>query len=444
MAIPSIKTIKKNSQYDPRVVFGNLAQTNYYQVNFSGFADQGPLGDLTKHLKGYAEGIDLKFVMDNTGLLCSEATLPGSSLATAEVKDNFMGIPQEYAHTRLYTDIDFTFYIDKDYNTLKFFEGWIDFISSGSENSSNNSPTANPYSTSYYRRMKYPDQYKCSTMSIVKFERDYNRGGNSLKYLFINAFPKTVTAVPVSYGGADILRVSVSFNYDRYIINPKSTQIEQNVSSGFDSKRTPASKELSMREVSTNQSLARKTDTLVPPPPPPPPKIPTPPTYKYDPSRNYGLSEGGGVVNFTSRGRSYYAEMDSSGDIVIKRAGLAGGVYGNETSTSEVGKDGTGRSAWLFEDLYKATRPSTGNFGQQYGPMASDARLKENIVKVGNSPSGIGIYEWNYKSAPNSRYQGVMAQEVMQIVPEAVYSEEDGFLSVYYDMLDVEVKLVSK
>ena len=43
-----------------------------------------------------------------------------------------MGIPQEFAHTRLYTDIDFTFYVDNDYNNLKVFEGWMDFISSGS------------------------------------------------------------------------------------------------------------------------------------------------------------------------------------------------------------------------------------------------------------------------------------------------------------------------
>ena len=41
-----------------------------------------------------------------------------------------------------------------------------------------------------------------------------------------------------------------------------------------------------------------------------------------------------------------------------------------------------------------------------------DIRLKENIVKVGNSPSGINIYEWNYKSAPDSRYRGVMAHEI--------------------------------
>ena len=194
-------------------VFGNVAQTNYYLVSFSGFGKTGLLGGLTTHLQTKFD-VNIDEFLANTGLMCSEATLPGSSLATAEVKDNFMGIPQEFAHTRLYTDIDFTFYIDSNYNNLRFFEGWIDYIASGSD--------ANEYGTNYYRRMRYPDHYKCSAMSITKFERNIGKDKTptTLSYKFINAFPKTVAAVPVSYGGADILRVSVSFNYDRYIVNP--------------------------------------------------------------------------------------------------------------------------------------------------------------------------------------------------------------------------------
>ena len=194
-------------------VFGNVAQTNHYLVSFSGFGKTGLLGDLSKHLKTKFD-VDTKEIVDNTGLMCNEASLPGSSLATSEVKDNFMGISQEFAHTRLYTDIDFTFYVDSNYNNLRFFEGWIDYIASGSN--------ANEYGTNYYRRMRYPDTYKCSAMTITKFERNIEKSKTptTLSYKFINAFPKTVAAVPVSYGGADILRVSVSFNYDRYIVNP--------------------------------------------------------------------------------------------------------------------------------------------------------------------------------------------------------------------------------
>ena len=65
--------------------------------------------------------------------MCFDASLPASALATAEVKDNFMGVPQEFAHSRLYTDIDFSFYIDKDYTLVRIFEGWMDYITSGAE-----------------------------------------------------------------------------------------------------------------------------------------------------------------------------------------------------------------------------------------------------------------------------------------------------------------------
>ena len=87
---------------------------------------------------------------------------------------------------------------------------------------------------------------------------------------------------------------------------------------------------------------------------------------------------------------------------------------------------------------FKTTAPS----GQQYGPMASDARLKENIVKVGSSPSGINIYEWNYKSTPDTRYRGVMAQEIMQTHPDAIHLFEDGYMGVHYSHLDVNMEVV--
>ena len=77
--------------------------------------------------------------------------------------------------------------------------------------------------------MNYPDNYKVQTMFISKFERDFN---SQIDYQFVNAFPKLVTAIPVSYGAADLLKVTVSFTYDRYIVNPKGS-IKKANSSGF-------------------------------------------------------------------------------------------------------------------------------------------------------------------------------------------------------------------
>ena len=73
--------------------------------------------------------------------------------------------------------------------------------------------------------------------------------------------------------------------------------------------------------------------------------------------------------------------------------------------------------------------------------MASDVKLKENIIKVGNSPSGINVYEWNY-IGKSQRYRGVLAQELLESHPEAVAMCPNGFLGVYYGKIDVKMEAV--
>ena len=93
----------------------------------------------------------------------------------------------------------------------------------------------------------------------------------------------------------------------------------------------------------------------------------------------------------------------------------------------------------LNKDLTSVTQ--TAPSGQNAGPMASDVRLKENITKVGNSPSGINIYEWNY-IGNKQRYRGVMAQEILEKHPEAVALQPDGYMSFYYGKIDVTMERV--
>ena len=186
-------------------LMGPLAQTNHFLVTISSLTPE-----VESYLQSFTNASDVRrFLSERSGILCNDASLPTTSYATAEVKDNFMGIPQQYAHTRVYTDIDFTFYVDEEYTLLKIFEGWMEYISSGAN------PLMEQATKSYYRRMRYPDSYKCNTLYINKFEKNYKR---TMRYQFINAFPKSMSSVPVSYGPADILKVTVSFNYDRYIV----------------------------------------------------------------------------------------------------------------------------------------------------------------------------------------------------------------------------------
>jgi len=195
--------------------FGKLAMTNYYQL----FITPG----WTNYERGFGQylkdqdnkyGLDFNQIQTSIGLLCSEANLPASSFATSEVKDNFMGITQEFAHTRLFTDIDLTFYIDRDYNVLRFFEAWMDYVSGGSQIAAGSDPRPN-----VYRRFNYPNYYKNNGIYIKKFEKNWNFSqAPNITYQLINAFPKSMASIPVSYGDADLMRVSVTFNYDRYIV----------------------------------------------------------------------------------------------------------------------------------------------------------------------------------------------------------------------------------
>ncbi len=202
--------VQKINMSRARELVGNLAQTNYYLVNI-------PLTkELVNHFStSYPDLGDIDvFVRQKLGYLCSEATLPTTSYATAEVKDNYIGITQEFAHTRLYTDMDLTFYVDANYNILRFFEGWMDYISGG--NIKGEEPAAaTDLRPNIYRRFNFPNFYKVQNMTVLKFERDYDK---VLEYTFVNAFPKGVTSIPVSYGAADLLKVTVSFNYDRYVV----------------------------------------------------------------------------------------------------------------------------------------------------------------------------------------------------------------------------------
>ena len=211
MKVPAVGTVNMTTL----PTFLNLARSNLFQVTIS-----KPIGKFDKFLTNGTQYGAINFSTDfgtNLGLLCSEASLPTSSYATAEVKDNYMGVSQEFAHTRINTDIDFTFYIDRQYKVLGFFEAWMDFISGGSklaQQTKGDSPTPG-----YYRRFQYPKYYKTDGIFIKKFERDYQTSNaTNVSFQLVNAFPKSVTSISVAYGDAEIMKVTVTMNYDRYIM----------------------------------------------------------------------------------------------------------------------------------------------------------------------------------------------------------------------------------
>jgi hypothetical protein len=64
---------------------------------------------------------------------------------------------------------------------------------------------------------------------------------------------------------------------------------------------------------------------------------------------------------------------------------------------------------------------------------ASDRRLKSNIERIGTHKLGIGIYEYDIFGG---RQQGVMADEVEKVMPEAVLMHPSGYKMVNYGLLN--------
>jgi hypothetical protein len=68
----------------------------------------------------------------------------------------------------------------------------------------------------------------------------------------------------------------------------------------------------------------------------------------------------------------------------------------------------------------------------------SDSRLKQDIEKIGKE-NGFNIYKFKYLWSP-VEYIGVMAQEVMKTVPDAVEVMSNGFMAVHYDKLGLKMR----
>jgi len=196
---------------DIKSKFSTVALDNTYQVVFN--HNDFIIKEATKL------GFTLEFLNEDLGLYVKDAVLPGSSFGDVEVSGDRQGITERVAFSRIYDDITLTFYVDRAYNVLKFFELW--------------NQTINPIfgrSRAATMRFRYPDEYKCDFL-IFKFNKDFFLGDDPNTFSFasenyrrktiktyrvLRAWPYSVASVPVNYDGQAALELSVTFRYDRY------------------------------------------------------------------------------------------------------------------------------------------------------------------------------------------------------------------------------------
>ena len=159
---------------------------------------------------------------DKINLMCSDASLPGSNLATFDINNDRTGVTEKHVHRRIFDDrIDLSFYVDAGlYQPIKFFEEWIAYITNGrftqntrQQRAASENDLMNP---SYDYRLRYPNDYMAGQgLRVTKFEKDHL---NPLTYEFVRSFPLAISSMPVSYDGSSLLKCTVSMSYIRYVV----------------------------------------------------------------------------------------------------------------------------------------------------------------------------------------------------------------------------------
>lgn len=159
-------------------------------------------------------------LIDSLQLFCAEASLPGASLLTHEINNDYTGVTERHAYRRSFDDrTDFTFYVDTSYDIIKFFQLWISYIANEKqfeETEQGPNYSLGYESPSYNYRVRFPTEYMTNELTITKFERDFS--GPYLEYKFFNAFPVSINSMPVSYDSSQLLKCTVSFTYSRYVM----------------------------------------------------------------------------------------------------------------------------------------------------------------------------------------------------------------------------------
>ena len=207
----------------------NLAQTSVYQVKVQ------PPEDIRKFINQTGRKFNYDKKGENMELMCHETSLPGTSLSTHEVTNDYPGVREKMAYRRMYDDtLDMTFYVDKEYGVIEFFEGWVDYISGMNVKGVSDGDSRNDYRTgAAYYRMNYPHKYK-APIYVTKFEKDMSDA--ALTYEFVDAFPINLISIPISYAASEVMKLSVSFSYTRYVRYRSTDNVLENYDDFFKPK----------------------------------------------------------------------------------------------------------------------------------------------------------------------------------------------------------------
>jgi hypothetical protein len=219
-----------NNMPSAREIFGNLSLTSQFKVSLH-------LTNDTDKLMGW---LNKSGVINNPqynrtnpffyDFYCAEAVIPGVQFDVTEEMGSRQGTIERFPTRRIFPEFTMTFYVDNEYNLIRLFEEWMNFINPlyGGTGELPASPRGQGDDDGKDRtdffRFRYPDDYK-RIISLTKFERNFNTKDPKnikfpphLTYRMLEAFPTNITAMPLTYEGSQIVKTTVTFQYLRYVM----------------------------------------------------------------------------------------------------------------------------------------------------------------------------------------------------------------------------------
>lgn len=219
-----------NGMPSARDIFGNLSLTSQFKVSLHLTNVDAGGSELMKWFRdsNVITGNQTKnYVYD---FYCAEAVIPGVQFDVTEEMGSRQGTIERFPTRRIFPEFTMTFYVDNEYNLIRLFEEWMNYINPlyggtgilpPSPRGQGNGPGKEK--TDFFR-FRYPDEYK-RIISITKFERNFDTKDPKnikfpphLTYRMIEAFPTNITAMPLTYEGSQIVKTTVTFQYTRYVM----------------------------------------------------------------------------------------------------------------------------------------------------------------------------------------------------------------------------------
>jgi len=223
-----------NGMPSARDIFGSLSLTSQFKVSLHlTNVDAGGSGlmDWLRKSNVITGNQTKNYVYD---FYCAEAVIPGVQFDVTEEAGSRQGTIERFPTRRLFPEFTMTFYVDNEYNLIRLFEEWMNYINPlyGDIDTDAGLLPPNPFGqgdrlgkdkTNFFR-FRYPDDYR-RIISLTKFERNFNsdnpkniKFSPQLTYRMLEAFPTNITAMPLTYEGSQIVKTTVTFQYIRYVM----------------------------------------------------------------------------------------------------------------------------------------------------------------------------------------------------------------------------------